>query len=89
VHFTKLLTAVNAVRAAAGLSALSSAAPAPDATPKPTVKRDHLVTTLRNGLDAARSALSLSAPSYTDPTVTAGQTKVKDEHITELRNGVK
>ena len=87
VHFTKLLDAVNAVRAAAALLPVSFTAPAPDATPKPAVTRDHLMT-LRGGLDAARTQLSLPAISYIDATITAFQTPIKDEHIIDLRNGV-
>ena len=86
VHFTQLLTAVNAVRTLAALGAASFTAPMP--TTAVTVRRQHLLD-LRTALDAARSALTLSAASYTDPTITAGTTKIKAAHITDLRNGVK
>ena len=46
------------------------------------------VTELRTAIDAARSALALSALSYADP-ISAGTTAVKASHLTELRNGVK
>ncbi len=85
VHFTQLLTAVNAVRTHAALGAASFTAPAP--TTAVTVRRQHLLD-LRSALDAARSAISLSALTYTDPAITAGTTKIKSAHITDLRNGV-
>jgi M6 family metalloprotease-like protein len=84
VHFTQLLTAVNAVRALAGLGTVAFTAPAP--TTAVTIRRQHLLD-LRNGLDTARSTLTLSAVSYTDPTVTAGTTNDKAAHVTQLRNG--
>jgi hypothetical protein len=83
VHVTELRTAVNAVRALAGLSAATwttiqvgdpiQAAP---------------ITELRTALDAARSTLLLSALSYTDPSLSAG-TRIKAAHVQELRNGTK
>lgn len=84
-HFTELRTAVNAARAAAGLSALTFT----DSTLNSSVmvKRVHLIE-LRNGLNTVRSTLGLSAISYTDPTVTAGSTAVKAQHILDLRGGV-
>jgi hypothetical protein len=88
VHFTKLLEAVNAIRTAAGLSAVSFAAPAPAANLLTAVLRNHLMT-LRNGLDAARSTLSLSPITYTNPTITDYLSKIKDVDIVDLRNGVK
>lgn len=84
VHFTELLTAVNAVRTLAGLSAASFTSPAPAANGN--VLGAH-ITDLRNGLNPARSTLGLSALSYTDPTITAGSTIVKKAHIDELRAG--
>ncbi|HEX8616725.1 MAG TPA: M12 family metallo-peptidase [Thermoanaerobaculia bacterium] len=86
VHFTELLTAVNAVRSFAGLSPIAFTAPSPSTAV--TLRRQHLLD-LRAGLDAARSAIGLSAISYVDPTVTAGSTTVKAMHITQLRDGVK
>ncbi|HEV7242875.1 MAG TPA: hypothetical protein VGQ36_26855, partial [Thermoanaerobaculia bacterium] len=85
VHFTQLLTAVNAVRALAGQSAISFTAPAPASGV--TVLGAH-VTNLRNGLTPARSALSLPAQGFTDVPINAGSTLIKAIHINELRNGV-
>jgi hypothetical protein len=85
-HISELRTAVNAVRALAGVgsttftdAALSSSV---------TIKSVH-VTELRAALDTARSALGLTALSYTDPTISAGSTLIKAVHINELRQGVK
>lgn len=44
---------------------------------------------MRTALDAARSAIGLTALSYTDGTITAGVTRVKAARISDLRNGVK
>lgn len=86
VHFTQLLTAVNAMRTLAGLGPIAFTAPAP--TSAVTVRRQHLLD-LRAGLDAARGVLGMPAISYTDPTITAASTKIKAVHVTQLRDGVK
>jgi hypothetical protein len=83
VHITELRTAVNAVRALAGLSAATwttiQVGDAIQAVP---------ITELRTALDAARSALTLSTLSYTDPSLSAGA-RIKAAHVQELRNGTK
>ncbi|HYR29408.1 MAG TPA: Ig-like domain-containing protein, partial [Thermoanaerobaculia bacterium] len=83
VHIMELRTAVNAVRALAGLSAATwTAIQVGDpiqAAP---------ITELRTALDAARSTLTLSALSYTDSTLSAGA-PIKAAHVQELRNGTK
>ena len=86
VHFTQLRTAVNAMRAAAGLGAQSFTDPGLAAGT--TIKAVHL-TQLRTALDQARAAIGLSALAYTDAAITPHATKVKAAHVTELRNGVK
>jgi uncharacterized repeat protein (TIGR01451 family) len=84
-HITELRTAVNAVRAAAGLS--------------PTVFTDATLTTssfikavhqteLRASLDQARAALGFSAVVYSNLPITAGSS-IRAAHIRELRTGVK
>jgi hypothetical protein len=85
VHVTQLRTAVNAFRAAAGLGALVA-----DGTigVGSLIRAQH-ITALRTGLNEARSVIGLSALTYTDPTLTAGATKIKAAHIHELRNGVR
>ncbi len=80
VHFTQLRTAVNAMRAAAGLSAQTFTDPTLSSTVK--VKAVHL-TELRTALDAARAEIGLPALVYT------GGTTVNAAHVTEIRNGVK
>ncbi|HKR65136.1 MAG TPA: fibronectin type III domain-containing protein, partial [Thermoanaerobaculia bacterium] len=82
-HITQLRTAVNAMRAAANLSAASFTDPTISALP---IKAVH-VTELRTALDAARSAITLPALTYTDPTITTGTTRIKTAHVTELRAG--
>ena len=85
VHLTELRTAVNAMRAAAGLGAAAFTDPVPNGVP---IKAAH-VTELRNALTPARSALGLTAVAFTDPAVTATVTRIKAAHVQELRNAVK
>jgi hypothetical protein len=85
VHLTQLRQAVNALRAAAGLSAATFT----DASPSGVaIKAVHLQE-LRAALTPARTALGLPASVFTDPTLTAGATAVKAAHVQELRSGVK
>ena len=86
VHFTELLTAVNAARTLGGLTPVAFTAPAP--TTAVTVRRQHL-RDLRIGIDQARSNLALTPLPYIDPTITAGVTTVKTAHLIDLRDGVK
>jgi hypothetical protein len=82
-HLTQLRTAVNAVRAAAGLSAYSfGTVPAPGTL----IQRAHVLE-LRSALDPARAGAGLPSISYTDATLTAGVTPVKAAHLEELRGG--
>jgi Glycoside hydrolase family 44 len=85
-HVVELRTAINAMRAAAGLSAqVFTDTPLSAGT---VIKTMHLIQ-LRTALDQARAAIGLSSLAYTDPTITAGATKPKAAHVQELRNGVK
>lgn len=84
VHFTQLLTAVNAVRTLAGLSPIAFTAPTP--APPVSIRRQHVLD-LRNGLNAARSTLVLSAVTYVDPVIAAGAL-IKSAHVMDLRTGV-
>ncbi len=84
VHITELRTAVNAVRAAAGLSPTTFT----DASLSGTRPKALHVTELRSALDAARAAIGLSALVYTDPGLAAGAT-IRATHYRELRAGVK
>jgi hypothetical protein len=85
VHLTELRTAVNAMRAAAGLGAavFTDAGVTLQST---KIKAVH-VAELRTALDQARAALDLPAISYTDPGLTAGVTPVKAVHWMEVRAG--
>ncbi|HYC60708.1 MAG TPA: Calx-beta domain-containing protein [Thermoanaerobaculia bacterium] len=85
-HIMQLRTAVNAMRAAAGLPAATfTDATLTAGSTKP--KAVHIAE-LRMALDAARAAIGLAALSYTDPTITAQSTKIKAAHIAELRSGI-
>lgn len=85
VHITELRTAVNAMRAAAGLTLPTYTDTNPAGVP---VKALHLVQ-LRMALDQARATLGLAPMVYADPALTPGSTLVKAAHIQALRNGVK
>jgi hypothetical protein len=87
VHILELRTAVNAVRALAGLSAYGFS-DSTITTGSTRVRKIH-VTDLRSALDPARANLGLSALTYTDSVIIAQSTRVQAVHITELRNGVK
>jgi uncharacterized repeat protein (TIGR01451 family) len=84
VHITELRTAVNAVRAAAGLSPTTFT----DTSLTGTRPKALHVTELRSALDAARAAIGLSALAYTDPSLASGGS-IKAAHYRELRAGVK
>jgi len=84
VHVDELRQAVNALRATAGLGAMSFTAPAPAAGT--TIRATHLQE-LRTALLAARNSLSLSAFAFTDPSLVPG-VRVKAVHVQELRGGV-
>lgn len=85
-HLTEVRTAVNALRAFAGLSAATFTDPA--ITTATRLKAVH-ISELRTALNAARTALSLGAIAFTDPTLTVGATKAKAAHVMELRDGVR
>jgi len=82
VHLTQLRTAVNLVRAAAGLAAFSFT------DPTPTLIRAVHISELRSALDPARAALGAPALVYTNP-ITPQVTAVRAIHVQELRAGVK
>jgi hypothetical protein len=85
VHITQLRTAIDAIRAAAGLQPASYTSAVAAGS---LIRRTH-ITEMRTALDFARSVIGLPALSYTDATITAGTTRVKAAHLTDLRNGVK
>lgn len=87
-HITQLRAAVNAVRdLVPGLGAATWTHPT--LTPNVTVITADDVRDLRTALGEALTALVLSTPSYTDPTINNGQggqwTAIKRDHIKELR----
>ena len=84
-HLTQLRTAVNAMRAAAGLPAQTFNDAAPLGVP---VRALHLVQ-LRVALDQARSTIGLLPLIYQDPALTPRVTAVRATHIQALRSGVK
>jgi hypothetical protein len=88
-HITQLRTAIDAVRKLANHGVANNYSYTDSTLTGGTtfIKGVHL-TDLRTALDAARSSLSLSALSYTDTTINSS-VKVKAQHFTELRNGVK
>ena len=83
-HVTQLRTAVNAMRAAAGLTA--QAWTDPTVTAGSNSRAVHF-TQLRTALAEAREALDLPPVVHAEA-ITAGTT-VMATHVTELRNGVK
>ena len=84
LHFTELRTAINAVHVLAGLGSVTWS---DSIAPGVAIKAAHL-DELRSNLDDARSHLSLPPLVYTDPTITAGSTQVRAQHVLDLRNGV-
>ncbi len=85
LHITELRTAVNAVRAAAGLSATTfTDTPLMSGT---IVMAVHL-SELKMSLDEARSALALPAVPYSDTLMVPGA-PIKAAHVRDLRSGVK
>ncbi len=87
VHLAQLRTAVNAMRAAAGLGpqAFTDSPPIAGAT---TIKAVHIAE-LRTALDQARAAIGIPPAVYTDPAIVPTVTTIKTAHIADLRNGVK
>ncbi|HSP14738.1 MAG TPA: hypothetical protein VLV78_08300 [Thermoanaerobaculia bacterium] len=86
-HLTELRTAVDLVRAAAGLPAGTYTDPT--ITPNVTVIKAAHLTELRSQLNAALAALGLVTPTYTDSALTSGISVIRKEHIGELRAAVK
>lgn len=84
-HIMQLRTAVNAMRAAAGLTAGAFGSAL---TPGVTISAGH-ITALRTALADARSTIGLPPLAFTDPTITPQTTTIKVPHVQEIRNGVK
>jgi len=84
-HLIEIRTAVNAVRAAAGMSPSTFTDPSPGGV---LIKAIH-ITELRSSLASARSSIGVPAIVYSHPTLTAGATTVTAADFQELRAGVK
>jgi hypothetical protein len=85
-HFTQLLQAVNAVREAANLGAISWTPPAPAVGG--VVKASH-VEDLRAALGPARTALGFSNPAFEDTPLVIQSTPIRKNHVQQLRDRVK
>ncbi len=85
VHLTELRTAVNAMRAAAGLGAATFTNPSPAGV---IIRKLH-IDELRNAVNPARAALGLTPATFTDPTLTINSTRIKVAHFQELRTAVR
>lgn len=84
VHITELRTAINTMRAAAGLDVATFT----DSNLSGVrVKRIH-ITELRAALDAVYTQVGQIKPTYTDTDITVGQTPIKRLHVVELRAAV-
>jgi len=83
VHITDLRQAVNLMRAAGGLGAVSFT----DPDPTGIAPRAIHITEIRTALTAARNALGLPPIGYTDAALSG--LVVKAIHVQELRSGVK
>ncbi|HEY0158112.1 MAG TPA: FG-GAP-like repeat-containing protein [Thermoanaerobaculia bacterium] len=81
-HVTELRTAVNAVRAFAGLT------PAAFTDTTPAIAKAVHVEELRTALSQARSAIGMPV-TFTDPALTARTSVIRAVHIEELRNGTR
>jgi hypothetical protein len=83
-HLTELRTAVNAVRATAGLTAVTFAEPVSAGV---VIKAAH-IEELRTALSTARSTIGVAPVAYTNSLV-ARSTLVRAADVTEIRGGVK
>lgn len=81
VHFTQLLTGVNALRAAASLPAVAFSDPVSPGSPVQASQ----MSTLRNGIGEAYTALGLGAITYEDPTLS----QVMRSHVEDLRHAIR
>jgi hypothetical protein len=83
LHVLELRTAINAMRAAAGLPAATWSS-----DPTHAFIRASDLTELRAALAAARSALGVPV-AFTDPTLTPRGTTIRGIHFQEIRDAVK
>lgn len=85
-HITELRSAINALRAANGLSAFSFTDPS--LAGGALIKAVH-ITELRTALDAVYTQRSRAVPTYSDPTITANVDAIEALHVSELRMAVR
>ena len=83
-HINELRSAVNAVRATAGLAQAGWTDPT---LPGVAVKAVH-ITELRQSLNQALQTMGFNLPTYTDSTLSSG-CMVKKAHVEELRQAVR
>jgi RHS repeat-associated protein len=84
IHVTELRDAINSLRLRAGLLSVTWAEAVSAGV---AIKASH-ITEMRTGLEQARTALTLSPTTYTDPSLPAG-TVIKAAHIQEIRDSLK
>ena len=84
VQFSEMRQAVNAVRKSAGLAAATWT----DTNLAGMLTKAIHIQEMRNYLSPALAALGFSAPSYTDPALTTGVTRIRKVHLEELRQRV-
>jgi chitodextrinase len=85
LHVTQLRTAINAVRAAAGLNPTTWT----NGSLAGAWIRAVDIQELRTRLDDALNPLALAVPDYTDPVLTPLQATIRKDHIQQLRDRVK
>jgi hypothetical protein len=88
VHVAELRAAVNQLRAVNDLGSFGFADGS--LVPTSTIIKGVHVGQLRTALCGAYTAAGLPCPTYgTDPTITPGQTKIKAQHVIDLRTYVR
>ncbi len=86
-NLTELRTAVNSLRAHAGLAAFNFTVDSSPVRNETTVKADH-IRQLRTALEQARSQLGLSTGGYAHPTLTENSSLIYAIDFQELRNQI-
>ncbi|OLE51700.1 MAG: hypothetical protein AUG51_21745 [Acidobacteria bacterium 13_1_20CM_3_53_8] len=85
-HFTELRSAVNAVRATAGLTAFNWTNPQPQS--QGLIYPNH-INDLRSNLSSAITALGLASPQYQTPDPITSGTPIRAIHVQQLRDLVR
>lgn len=87
IHVEQLRSAVNALRAAAGLTPLTFTDPV--LTAGSTVVKAIHIEELRGGVNPARSALGVSSAAFADAPLVANSTIIRSVHLGQLRDALK